>query len=146
MLSVQHNAKVVRKHHIHPGNHGAVGLKRLLVAALLACPALGWSQPLRAQALRGIVVAAGDSLGIPGVLIRLVDSDGRDKAIAVADSIGRYHLAVPEPGEYRLAAAHFGYHAFQSPLLSITGDQTYPIDIELVLRPKSSGTFTASVV
>lgn len=110
-------------------------MKRLVMATLLVGFSVAWTQPIRAQALRGVVVSAADSSAIPGALVRLVDGDGRDKAVALADSMGRYHLSVPEPGEYRLAAARFGYHTFESPLLSITGDRIYPVDIELAVAP-----------
>lgn len=106
-----------------------------LAALGTAALALGTATPAQAQLLRGRVVDADDGRAVPQALIRLVDEDGKDQAVNIADSAGTYVVSVPGPGTYRIVAERVGFEPFRSPLLSVASDRTYPVDIELDRAP-----------
>ena len=69
-------------------------------------------------------------------LIRLVDDRGDDRAVSLADSVGRYRIEAPRPGEYRLVAERIGYDAFETPLLEASAaDGRYAIDLLMRRSP-----------
>jgi hypothetical protein len=91
-------------------------------------------QRAEAQTIRGRVVdqANGGPVAMAGVFLL---APGRNVvSSALADTLGRYILKVPEGGEYILRVQRLGYFETESPLLAVAGDRPY--DVDLSVRPE----------
>lgn len=116
----------------------SVGLTILSFAA-----SLGVSDDLVAQTFVGRVLDERSEQPVATALVRLVDTEGEGRAVAIADSAGFYRLAAPEPGVYRLEAARLGYENFETPMLDAgQADGEYPIDLLLRAEPVELPGFT----
>lgn len=104
----------------------------ILIVCLLSSLA---SSDLHAQTVRGRVLerATGRPVHLAGV--HLVDADRNQISMAIADSLGRYALDVPASGEYYLFAQRLGYFETVSPLLEVSAERPYEIDLELRPEP-----------
>ena len=92
--------------------------------------------PAAAQTFEGRVVDERDERPVPAALVRVVDRDGEQRGVAIADSAGFYRVVAPGPGVYRLEAARLGFENFMSPLLDAANeDAVYPIDLLLRAAP-----------
>lgn len=67
-----------------------------------------------------------------GAVVTLLDREGNRRAEAIADSMGHFLLAPPEPGEYMVQAVQYGYETTRSPLLSLSTEGSVPL--ELMMR------------
>lgn len=79
--------------------------RRLAIIALLA---VAPSQYVGAQVVRGTVVDAAD-VPVPGAVVALVDPAGAVAARALTDEEGRYRVAAPAAGTYRVRTLRIGY-------------------------------------
>lgn len=107
-----------------------LALSLSLLAALSAAP-------VGAQLVRGTVVDASNGQPVALTAVSLLDRERDHVVIAMSDSLGRYFLEVPDSGEYMLLAQRFGYMDMESPLLAISDDRDYALDLEL--RPAPLG-------
>jgi len=114
---------------MRPGN-GALLALCMAVAFLLT-----GGQHVEAQQLRGRVLDSSNGQPVQLAAIWLLDRDRETVALAMADSVGRYFLTVPDSGEYFIAAERFGYFETESPLLSIAATRDYDLDLELRPEP-----------
>ena len=64
-------------------------------------------------------------------------SPGPERAQAATDSLGRFTLYAPEPGDYYLEAIRLGYHRTRSPLLALGGEGS--AELELMMTPAPLG-------
>ena len=103
------------------------------VASFLALVAI--AAPASAQLVRGTVVDGTRGRPVPLSTVMLVSRDRDPVAVTMADSAGRYLVEVPVTGEYRLIAQSFGYVDMETPLLRITVDRDYALDLELETQP-----------
>lgn len=120
------------------GEYGATKTRSNGIALLLASAALAMGTPAaaHAQIFRGRVLDDGDDRPVPTAMVRLIDEDGEQRAVSIADSAGVYLVEAPEPGVYRLEAARIGYDNFETPLLeAANAEGTYPIDLLLRAAP-----------
>jgi hypothetical protein len=85
--------------------------------------------------LRGTTV--DDALGVPvaGTVIRLLDRDDVEWVQTVTDSLGRFVIAPPEPGDYFIEAVRFGYVRTRSPLLALSGEGTADLELLMTASP-----------
>jgi hypothetical protein len=97
---------------------------RRIALALLASLALLAPAALRAQAVTGTVIDQQSGHPVPGALVRLVSSDGRTRAQALADGTGHFFMRAPTAGRYVLRAERIGYAATSSPPLELGAGQT----------------------
>ncbi|NNL29408.1 MAG: carboxypeptidase regulatory-like domain-containing protein, partial [Gemmatimonadetes bacterium] len=105
-------------------------MQRPLAVVAMALAMVSASEALLAQTVQGRVLDDEDDRPVGTAVVRLLDGDGEQRAIAAADSLGRYSLEVPEPGVYRLRAERLGYHAMETPLLEMgRADGLYPLDL-----------------
>ena len=96
-----------------------------------------------AQTFRGRVIDAADDRPVPTALVTLVDSSGEPRAMAIADSMGRYSVSAGGPGSYRLVAARIGFEEFRTPLLGVsTVEGVYPVDLIMRAAPVAIGGLT----
>jgi Carboxypeptidase regulatory-like domain len=100
-----------------------------VVALLLA------ASPTRAQTIVGHVLDELRESPVVGAAVKLVDRDGEERALAIADSTGRFVITPPIAGEYELRASRLGYRAARSPLLSLTTEGTANVDLLMMPAP-----------
>jgi hypothetical protein len=92
--------------------------------------------PAAAQVLQGRVVGASGEGPVATALVRLVDEEGEQLAISIADSAGVYRLEAPAPGTYRLQAERLGYQDAETPLLrAIDPEGVFDIDLVMSAAP-----------
>lgn len=110
---------------------------RALVVAVAVSLGLLRASDATAQTVRGTVLDASNGRPVALAGVYLLDRERNSLVVAVADSLGRYGLSVPDSGEYFLVAERFGYHDLESPLLAISDERDYGLDLEL--RPQPLG-------
>lgn len=108
---------------------------RATAAILLTAGLLGHPGQLDAQTILGRVVDDARNSPVAGAAVRLLDRDGKERANAVSDSVGRFTLTPPEAGDYYLSAERIGYEATRSPLISLHLGGTAPLDLMLAPAP-----------
>jgi hypothetical protein len=103
-----------------------------IAAALALIASLG--QSANAQVVHG---AVGDSTGrrLSGVVVLLVDSTQRPTTRALTDDAGRFRLAAPSPGTYRLRTLRIGYKPSTSSPVTLEATSTVERQIVLVALP-----------
>lgn len=80
---------------------------RVALAALLV--ALVGARTAGAQQLRGRLLDVESNEPLPAGLVSLLSADGTTLVTAVSDRDGHWHLEVPGPGTYYVAAKRLGY-------------------------------------
>jgi hypothetical protein len=73
-------------------------------------------------------------LGIAGVRVSAHDENGREKGVALSDSIGRFHLEL-EPGEYLLRTTRIGYSAAETRKFELNEKEQIELLIQMDVRP-----------
>lgn len=116
-----------------------LGLGLFLGVAMVSAPALS------AQTVRGSVLDATNGHPVPTAGVYLLDRERRTLTVAMADSLGRWALTVPDSGAYFLVAERFGYRDTESPLLALSGTRDYAVDLELRPEPLGLGPLTVTV-
>lgn len=104
------------------------------VSSVLALSAI-CASTLDAQTLRGRIVDETNGQPVPTAGVSVLDLDQRNLASALADSLGRYVLVVPGPGQYRLLVERLGYSDFLTPVLEVGSAEEYEVDLPLVPEP-----------
>lgn len=118
----------------------------LATGVFVVALALAFGAPAAAQTFAGRVLDSFDESPVATALVRLVDAEGEQQAVAIADSAGTYQVVAPGPGVYRLEAARIGYENFETPMLEVARtDGTYPIDLVLTPEPVELAGFTVRV-
>ncbi|HEU0052588.1 MAG TPA: carboxypeptidase-like regulatory domain-containing protein, partial [Longimicrobium sp.] len=82
---------------------------------VLALAALAIAAPAAAQTVEGRLVR--EEAGVPGIRVVLVDSAGAVAVEGTTDAEGKFTLAAPAPGRYRVRAERAGASAIVSPVL-----------------------------
>jgi hypothetical protein len=97
---------------------------------------LAAGSPAEGQVIRGLVLDSEDDRPVTTAVIRLLDAELDQEALAISDSLGRYRLAVPGPGQYHVSAERIGYDPFTSHLFEV-GDSEgdYPVDLAMLRVP-----------
>lgn len=113
-------------------SHGAAILLRRLPVLLLP---LLLPAPSAAQTLSGRVLDQSTDRPVAGAAVALVSRDGTERPRVLTDIAGRFTLAPPRAGEYRLLATRLGYFETRSPLLALVVDGRASIDLTLVPAP-----------
>jgi hypothetical protein len=91
--------------------------------------------PIRGQTIQGRVSDAQTDAPVASALVRLIDPSGVPRAVAVADSIGRYELIAPAPGRYRLRAEQLGYETREAVPFQLTATELLSRDLQLEPSP-----------
>ena len=114
---------------------GRAAVRSVVGAALLAAAAF---QPLRAQTVLGRVLDDARESPVSGAAVRLLDKDGKKKAEALSDSLGRFVLTPPKAGEYYIEATRIGYQRSLSPLLAFA-PRDDRVQLDLMMTPAPIG-------
>lgn len=89
------------------------------------------------QSLSARVLEEGSGRPVAGAAVSLVDRTGETRVQVLTDSLGRFFLAPPKAGEYRLVAERLGYRRTQSPLLALKLEGV--VELDLVMDPEPIG-------
>lgn len=91
----------------------------LLPTVLLAALAAAAPTPAASQVVSGVVVDGDTGAPVPVGRVVLLDSLDAVRAEALADLDGRFAVAAPAPGTYRLHATRMGYYDVLSDRLAV---------------------------
>lgn len=98
----------------------------VLALILLSVPA-----SLHAQSVSGRVVDRATDRPIPATSIVAVTGAGRVIGEVLADSAGRFTVALRGAGTYRLRAERIGYHPVTSPEFDVSSAEVLAVDLRL---------------
>jgi hypothetical protein len=104
----------------------------LALAAIVFLPVAG-----RAQVFRGVVLDRDLDKPVLVAAISLVDYSNKVKAVAIADSGGRYELAAPEPGRYKVRVDARGYRTATSGEYIVEAGDTVEVNVLVTVDPDS---------
>jgi hypothetical protein len=100
----------------------------------LAVPLLLAAAPAAAQTVEGVVTdAAGQPL--PGVLVLLVDGDGRQRTGALTGEAGRFVVRAPGPGTYELRGERVGLRTARQPGLALADGEARTLSLRMAEAP-----------
>ena len=107
------------------------------------CLLLVASRSVEGQTFQGRVLEDAGEAPVATALVSLLDEEGDQVGVSIADSTGAYRVQAPEPGVYRLRAERIGYAPFETPLLEAgMADGIYPVDLLLQTDPYDLPGFT----
>lgn len=86
------------------------------------------------QELRGRVIDAESGAPVPLAAVFILSRSQDVVRQVIADSLGRFSIEAPGPGDYYLVAQSLGYVQTLSALLAL-GDRSYDLDLELTPDP-----------
>lgn len=116
---------------------------RPLVVALLVFALPG---DVDSQTLRGRVLEERSETPVGNAIVRLLDREAETRALAATDSLGRYSIEAPSPGEFYISVEGFGYETTRSPLLALVNpDGSFALDLTLNPSPLGLPGFEVSV-
>ena len=109
--------------------------RALLRTAGLVAVGVAASWPIigHAQVVRGVVVDEGSGRALPGIVVVLLDSEGKRLAGVLADDAGRYAIRIATPGSYGIRAERVGYRADTPTAVKLGAGET--VELRLVTRP-----------
>jgi hypothetical protein len=113
---------------------------RVVVAAAVGL-LIGSHQAL-GQTVQGRVVRASEEAAIPGALVVLVDSGGRDVARTASSASGGFVLPAGIPGRYTVAVRQIGWKTWRSEAFDLAQGQTYPLVLRVEAEPYTLPTIT----
>jgi hypothetical protein len=87
--------------------------------------------------LRGTVSIADSGVGIEGAAIRLLDTEGRLRAVTVTDSAGGFELRAPAAGRYQVAIRRQGYRRAESSLVTLEPGAEIEVVVTVAADPAS---------
>jgi len=93
-----------------------------------------------AQTLRGKAVQPPDTVGIPGVIVFLIDSAGGVAAQALTNALGEYRIVAPHAGVYGMRTLRIGYQPGTFSGVSLGADVTIERHLPLTSLPLSLDT------
>lgn len=108
-------------------------IARFSAAALLALAGSGFfaTLPAAAQTITGAVVDPETEAPLSGVHVRLLDDAGDAVGATFTEDDGRFRLAAPGPGTWRLAAELLGRATITSAPLDIEEDEVVRVEIRM---------------
>jgi hypothetical protein len=89
-------------------------MRRLGFLVMAAGALLLPSHPAQAQVIMGRVLVAGDTVGVDGANLTLVNARGQPLLRIQSDEDGNFRIPVPEPGRYEIQADRIGFTAIRS--------------------------------
>ncbi|MGH7530530.1 MAG: carboxypeptidase-like regulatory domain-containing protein [Gemmatimonadales bacterium] len=95
------------------------------VLAVAATLLLAASPVAAAQTVRGQLVDSVTRTPLPGAYLTLIDAAGVERARGITDHAGRFTLAAPAPGTYRVRSKRIGFQPYVSAPLRLEAGRTY---------------------
>lgn len=90
---------------------------------------------LSAQVISGRIVDAENGAGIGLAVIVVLDRDREPLLTRAADVTGAFDVRFPGSGEYYLVIDRLGYFETETPLLAVSEDRSYAVDVEMRPEP-----------
>ncbi len=84
-------------------------MKVLMATILGATLFFGFAEAAAGQSIHGRVLVEGDTVGVEGVDLALMDSTGISLLRVQSDGLGRFRIPVPEAGGYEVLAVRLGF-------------------------------------
>ena len=101
-------------------------LSRSLSSLLLF---FAFATPLHSQSIRGVVVDDGTEVGLEGVSVMLINSDGNVAIGGMSDASGAFAMKAPKTGRYKVRLDRIGYKPTTSTEIDLLPPDT--VDVEL---------------
>lgn len=108
-------------------------MRMTLMATVLA--ALALAQPLQGQSVGGRLRDAETDSLVVWALVDLIGEDGAPVGRAISDGQGRFLVAAPRPGTYRLQVERSGFHVAVSDRFDLTSERTLEREYRLAFAP-----------
>jgi hypothetical protein len=105
----------------------------LLLLCFLIFPAQAAAQATPGQIIRGRVLVAGDTVGLEGVELTLVDSAGVAISRSASDERGRFILRVPVPGHFVLRGLRLGFGTVRAPV-TVREKEVVEVDLRMAME------------
>ena len=86
-----------------------------------------------AQSVRGRVMDAGTSAGIPEVRVTLINEAGGKVHEVISDANGRFALNAREGGRYRIRTSHIGYTEVTTEPIVVGATEQITVDVKLAI-------------
>ena len=116
-----------RRHERHTG--------ALLLSCTMALAHAVLTLPALAQTIQGRVLDQESGSPVPVAGIFLLEATREIAARVLTDGQGRFVLNVPGTGRYYLVAQGLGYFDTESPLVSVSANREYEVDLSLRPEP-----------
>lgn len=97
--------------------------------------AMGLTPGVSAQTIRGRIVDEANGAPVPMAGVFLLAADREVVSSALSDEFGMYVLPVNQGGEYVLRVQRLGYFETESPLLEVSGEHPYTVDLSVRPEP-----------
>jgi len=97
-------------------------------AAINLCLLLCAVNPTVAQSIHGRILVEGDTVGVSGAELALIDSTGASLLRVESDSVGMFRIPVPEAGRYEILATRLGFASVQA---GVEVGEREIVDVEL---------------
>jgi len=78
-------------------------------AAICLCLVAFAAKPVVGQSLHGRILVEGDTIGVDGAELALIDSTGTSLLRVQSDSLGMFRIPVPKAGNYEILATRLGF-------------------------------------
>ncbi len=109
-------------------------MKTIGMGALIFCLFVCVLEPTGAQSIHGRILVEGDTLGVDGADLALIDSTGASLLLTQSDSLGMFRIAVPEAGRYEIMATRLGFASVQ---VEVVVREREIVDVELRLAEEA---------
>jgi len=100
------------------------------------------AQPLRAQALAGVVLDSVSQSPVIGARLVLLDSTGTALAVTVTSTAGSFSFNLPHVGQYRLLVSRIGYPSITTKRFIVDSAFTARFSLSLPSTPLTLDTVT----
>ena len=87
-----------------------------------------WAPAAMGQSIHGRALVAGDTVGVSGANLTLMDSAGLALLRVQADESGAFRISVPGPGEYQILATRIGFSSVRDRVM--VGENEF-LEVEL---------------
>ncbi|MBK6489011.1 MAG: carboxypeptidase regulatory-like domain-containing protein [Gemmatimonadetes bacterium] len=103
----------------------------------LARPTVGCSPSALAQLVRGAVTERGSGAPLAGVVLTLVDDEGRTVVAGLSDAGGAYELRAPRAGRFALLVKRIGVRPTRTAPFALAADEARrePIEVDASSPP-----------
>jgi len=91
--------------------------------------------PARGQTVQGRVVELPGEEPIPGALMALVDTAGREVTRSATSPSGGFTLGTRVAGRYHVLIRQIGQQPWRSPVFALAAGATYPVTFQVDARP-----------
>lgn len=126
-----------RRHSARPSHKPSVPVRAVFatIAGVAVC-SLTAVRPVAGQVVGGVVLEVGEDTGIGGALVELLNEAGESRATAASNlETGRFRIAAPAAGRYRVRISRIGFEAAATDLIDLAAGDSVFREIRLERAP-----------